>query len=47
MGKGTGLGLSVGYGIIRDMKGTIAAENIDDGVRFTITLPSVRDSDCY
>jgi C4-dicarboxylate-specific signal transduction histidine kinase len=39
MGKGTGLGLSVSYGIIRDMNGTIAAENIDDGVRFTITLP--------
>ena len=42
MGKGTGLGLSVGYGIIRDMDGSIAAENIDDGVRFTITLPSIR-----
>jgi C4-dicarboxylate-specific signal transduction histidine kinase len=39
MGKGTGLGLSVGYGIIRDMNGTIAAENIDDGARLTITLP--------
>ena len=39
MGKGTGLGLSVGYGIIRDMKGTITAENINDGARFTITLP--------
>ena len=41
MGKGTGLGLSVGYGIIRDMKGTITAENINDGARFTITLPLV------
>ena len=39
MGKGTGLGLSVGYGIIRDMEGTITAENINDGARFTITLP--------
>jgi signal transduction histidine kinase len=41
MGKGTGLGLSVSYGIVRDMKGTIVAENIDDGARFTITLPIV------
>jgi C4-dicarboxylate-specific signal transduction histidine kinase len=39
MGKGTGLGLSVSYGIIRDMNGTIIAENVDDGARFTITLP--------
>jgi C4-dicarboxylate-specific signal transduction histidine kinase len=39
MGKGTGLGLSVSYGIVRDMKGTIIAENIDDGALFTITLP--------
>jgi PAS domain S-box-containing protein len=39
MGQGTGLGLSVSYGIVRDMKGTIAAENIDDGALFTITLP--------
>jgi C4-dicarboxylate-specific signal transduction histidine kinase len=35
----TGLGLSVSYGIVRDMKGKIVAENIDDGARFTITLP--------
>ena len=41
MGKGTGLGLSVSYGIVRDMKGTIVAENIDYGARFTITLPVV------
>lgn len=41
MGKGTGLGLSVGYGIIRDMKGSITAENVNDGARFTITLPLV------
>jgi C4-dicarboxylate-specific signal transduction histidine kinase len=42
MGKGTGLGLSVGYGIIRDMNGTIVVENIDNGARFKILLPSVR-----
>jgi C4-dicarboxylate-specific signal transduction histidine kinase len=41
MGKGTGLGLSVGYGIVRDMNGTITAQNINDGARFTITLPFV------
>jgi PAS domain S-box-containing protein len=39
MGKGTGLGLSLSYGIVRDMQGTIAAENLGDGARFTITLP--------
>jgi PAS domain S-box-containing protein len=41
MGKGTGLGLSVSFGIVRDMNGTIVAENIGDGARFTITLPIV------
>ncbi|MFT6436197.1 MAG: PAS domain S-box-containing protein [Candidatus Azotimanducaceae bacterium] len=41
MGKGTGLGLSVGYGIVREMNGTIVADNINGGARFTITLPSV------
>ena len=40
MGKGTGLGLSVSYGIVRDMKGTIIAENIEDGARFTISIPA-------
>jgi PAS domain S-box-containing protein len=40
MGKGTGLGLSVSYGIVRDMNGTIVAENIGEGARFTITLPT-------
>jgi C4-dicarboxylate-specific signal transduction histidine kinase len=39
MGKGTGLGLSVSYGIVRDMDGAIRAENIENGARFTITLP--------
>jgi C4-dicarboxylate-specific signal transduction histidine kinase len=39
MGKGTGLGLSVSYGIIHGMNGTIVAENVDGGARFTITLP--------
>jgi len=39
MGKGTGLGLSVSYGIIRDIGGSIVAENVDGGARFTIKLP--------
>jgi PAS domain S-box-containing protein len=39
MGKGTGLGLSVSYGIILEMGGTIIAENITDGAKFSITLP--------
>lgn len=38
-GKGTGLGLSVSYQIIRQMGGTIAAENrAEGGARFTIAL---------
>ena len=41
MDKGTGLGLSVSYGIIREMKGSIVAENTNDGARFTITLPAL------
>jgi C4-dicarboxylate-specific signal transduction histidine kinase len=41
MGKGTGLGLSVAYGIVRDMHGTLVADNINGGARFTITLPIV------
>ncbi|MFT5397023.1 MAG: C4-dicarboxylate-specific signal transduction histidine kinase, partial [Gammaproteobacteria bacterium] len=41
IGKGTGLGLSVSYGIVNDMNGTIVADNINGGARFTITLPSV------
>ncbi len=39
MGKGTGLGLSVSFGIIRDMGGTLTAENIDQGANFVIKLP--------
>jgi PAS domain S-box-containing protein len=41
VGKGTGLGLSVSYGIVCEMNGTIVAENIEGGARFTITLASV------
>ena len=40
MTKGSGLGLSVGYGIVRDMRGTFVADNINGGARFTIILPS-------
>jgi PAS domain S-box-containing protein len=40
MGKGTGLGLSVSYGIVRDINGTIIAENVENGARFVITIPT-------
>lgn len=37
--EGTGLGLPISYGIIRDLGGTILAENTELGARFTIELP--------
>lgn len=37
---GTGLGLPISYGIIRDLSGTIRAENTDSGARFIIALPT-------
>ncbi|MBA6339360.1 PAS domain S-box protein, partial [Colwellia sp. BRX8-7] len=43
MGKGTGLGLSVSYGIILEMGGAIIAENITDGAKFSITLPTTNN----
>ena len=40
-GKGTGLGLSISYEIVRQMGGTISAENLEGrGARFRFTLPS-------
>jgi PAS domain S-box-containing protein len=42
VGQGTGLGLSVGYQIIRQMGGTITAENrTEGGARFIITLDAM------
>jgi PAS domain S-box-containing protein len=42
VGQGTGLGLSVGYQIIRQMGGTITAENrAEGGARFIITLDAM------
>jgi signal transduction histidine kinase len=41
--QGTGLGLSVAYGIVRDMHGSIVAENVENGAQFTITLPFASD----
>ncbi|BAF86613.1 MULTISPECIES: sensor histidine kinase [Azorhizobium] len=40
--KGTGLGLSMARNVVRDMNGTIAAENVEGGARFTIVLPAAR-----
>jgi len=39
IGHGTGLGLSVSYGIIRDIHGSLTAENTDKGTRFNIIIP--------
>ncbi len=40
-GKGTGLGLSISYEIVRQMGGTISAENLAGrGARFRFTLPA-------
>ena len=39
VGEGLGLGLSIAFGIIRDWGGTLAAENLETGARFTVTLP--------
>lgn len=39
-GKGTGLGLSISYEIVRQMGGTISAENLEGrGARFRFVLP--------
>ena len=38
--QGTGLGLSISYGIIHDMGGSLVAENLAHGARFTITIPA-------
>jgi len=40
VGKGTGLGLSISYGIIKDMGGTLTAENREGGCLMRILLPA-------
>lgn len=43
-GKGTGLGLSISFGTIRDMSGSIVANNTEEGACFTIVLPDASDN---
>ncbi|WP_157092272.1 PAS domain-containing sensor histidine kinase [Thioalkalivibrio nitratireducens] len=43
VGQGTGLGLSIGFGIIKDMGGSIRVENEEHGACFTIQLPGCED----
>ncbi|WP_369808530.1 sensor histidine kinase [Ancylobacter radicis] len=38
--KGTGLGLSLARSVVRDMGGSIVGENIENGARFVISLPT-------
>ena len=38
-GDGTGLGLSITYSLISDHKGSIRAENTEQGVKFVIVIP--------
>ncbi|MFA6403757.1 MAG: ATP-binding protein [Salinivirgaceae bacterium] len=39
--KGTGLGLTLVYNLVKEQQGTIAAQNSDNGVLFTVTIPRV------
>ncbi len=39
VGKGTGLGLSLCYGIVKEHRGEIRAENWEKGARVAITIP--------
>ena len=43
IGKGLGLGLSICHEIIREYNGSIVAENMRRGARFTITLPQYKN----
>lgn len=43
--EGTGLGLPISYGIIKDLGGTIRAENAALGARFIIEMPATKLED--
>lgn len=42
-GKGTGLGLAVSARLLDGMYGTIRADNIEEGARFTVLLPASKE----
>ena len=39
-GKGTGLGLSISYDIVKAHGGELALENLNEGTKFVVSLPS-------
>ena len=43
VGKGTGLGLAVSYRLVRSHGGQLEAENVDNGAKFTVSLPKTQD----
>lgn len=40
--RGTGLGLAISYGIAKDHSGDLSVRNVEDGVVFTLSLPTYK-----